>query len=624
MSTWISEQHAPEHRRLVVWESTRSRFGSSRLRPQQRRLYVRTRRASLQDRRFEAGRYLRQLAQQCASSVAVSLFSSDAQTQATALAIADASGKIRIHDQRTHQVVRTLDCHKSAVGSLSLNHAVLSSGGASGRIFETDLRAPAQHTRLVVGHKGSVSALEWQRLDGNYLASGGTDERLLVWDARSSKPLVKFPKQKAIVKALVWSPHQRGIILSAGGAKARQLRIWDTSKSNVLSEPLASVDTGSSVRSRSSQSLRAAVLTLSHFRSDTGAAMVDQLATVGHSSRSEHRWHSFPLSSDLSVRSSSTNLPSILLADEIPIAPPASLLSRKLPSSSATPLQSYSSAWILRCAPRSLSAPTKADPRSHRRENSSFPDPTPRRFACGELSLAQQGRPGGRRVPSTKLLRFASDFAFSTFCSHPHCHLLALSALCRLFLELHYAQIERALLPSKRIAKVVSMARELYLHMGLKATASPRKVEMSVLIHLPPNVHALTEVFILWHRPRSSLYPAVQVKTRHFPWSQVTPWAPLIAVQSSPCPFEAVVKKRTVSSVRKRAGRERNALHPPHDSSSLIVSKHSQLPSRGKLQRVSSVPSRKAEREREERTWGKPSPHQDTRASDPVPPRANP
>ena len=108
--------------------------------------------------------------------------------------------------------------------------------------------------------------------------------------------------------------------------------------------------------------------------------------------------------------SSGTSL--ILPPQPILTAPEAYLPSRKSPSSPAIPLQSYSSVSIPRCAPQRLAA-DKADSLS--RANYSCRARATRRFASGERSLARRRRRGGRRAPSSWLLRFAELLLATSF-----------------------------------------------------------------------------------------------------------------------------------------------------------------------------------------------------------------
>ena len=50
-----------------------------------------------------------------------------------------------------------------------------------------------------------MCGLKWS-FDGKQLASGGNDNKLMIWNQFSEKPLVKFNDHKAAVKAIAWSP----------------------------------------------------------------------------------------------------------------------------------------------------------------------------------------------------------------------------------------------------------------------------------------------------------------------------------------------------------------------------------------------------------------------------------
>ena len=73
------------------------------------------------------------------------------------------------------------------------------------------------------------------------MASGGNDNKLLIWNQFTEKPLVKFSEHKAAVKAIAWNPNQSGVLATGGGTADKCIRFWDTLKLN----PISSIDTGS-------------------------------------------------------------------------------------------------------------------------------------------------------------------------------------------------------------------------------------------------------------------------------------------------------------------------------------------------------------------------------------------
>ena len=108
-----------------------------------------------------------------------------------------------------------------------------------------DVRESIDYNARLVGHKQEVCGLKWS-YDGTQLASGGNDNKLLLWDARNTAPLAKFADHVAAVKAIAWSPHQRGLLASGGGTADRCIRFWNT----LTQTPISKLDTGSQVKTK--------------------------------------------------------------------------------------------------------------------------------------------------------------------------------------------------------------------------------------------------------------------------------------------------------------------------------------------------------------------------------------
>lgn len=132
--------------------------------------------------------------------------------------------------------------HTARVGALAWNEHILTSGSRDRSILHRDVRQPDQYFRKLVGHKQEVCGLRWNGEDGQ-LASGGNDNKLMVWDKLSQEPLYKFTDHCAAVKAIAWSPHQRGLLASGGGTADRRIKFRNTLNGTLIQE----VDTGSQV-----------------------------------------------------------------------------------------------------------------------------------------------------------------------------------------------------------------------------------------------------------------------------------------------------------------------------------------------------------------------------------------
>lgn len=160
----------------------------------------------------------------------------------THVSIGTNKGLVQIWDAEKQRRLRTMTGHTARVGALAWNDHILTSGSRDRLIFHRDVRQPDQYLRKLVGHKQEVCGLRWNTEDGQ-LASGGNDNKLMVWDKLSETPLWKFSEHTAAVKAIAWSPHQHNLLASGGGTADRRIKFWNTSTGACIQE----LDTGSQV-----------------------------------------------------------------------------------------------------------------------------------------------------------------------------------------------------------------------------------------------------------------------------------------------------------------------------------------------------------------------------------------
>jgi cell division cycle 20-like protein 1 (cofactor of APC complex) len=148
-------------------------------------------------------------------------------TQGSHIAIGTNRGQVQIWDAQTQRRLRTMMGHTARVGALAWNEHILTSGSRDRTIYHRDVRQPDQWLRKLVGHKQEICGLKWNHED-QQLASGGNDNKLMVWDKLGDEPLYKFSEHQAAVKAIAWSPHQRGLLASGGGTADRTIKFWNT------------------------------------------------------------------------------------------------------------------------------------------------------------------------------------------------------------------------------------------------------------------------------------------------------------------------------------------------------------------------------------------------------------
>jgi cell division cycle 20-like protein 1 (cofactor of APC complex) len=165
------------------------------------------------------------------------------QAQGDYLSIGTYSGIIQVWDIKKSKPIRTIRKHESRVGSIATSTKIIGSGSRDKSILLTDLREKEESFAQLIGHKQEVCGLKWSP-DEQQLASGGNDNKLFVWSSNNfSRPSCKFTSHTAAVKAIAWSPHQHGLLVSGGGTADRCIRSWDTLNNNML----GSIDVGSQV-----------------------------------------------------------------------------------------------------------------------------------------------------------------------------------------------------------------------------------------------------------------------------------------------------------------------------------------------------------------------------------------
>ncbi|XP_004555161.1 fizzy-related protein homolog isoform X2 [Maylandia zebra] len=159
------------------------------------------------------------------------------------VAVGTHKGYVQIWDAAAGKKLFALEGHTARVGALAWNADQLSSGSRDRMILQRDARTPPlQSERRLQGHRQEVCGLKWST-DHQLLASGGNDNKLLVWNHSSLSPMQTYIDHLAAVKAIAWSPHQHGLLASGGGTADRCIRFWNT----LTSQPLQCMDTGSQV-----------------------------------------------------------------------------------------------------------------------------------------------------------------------------------------------------------------------------------------------------------------------------------------------------------------------------------------------------------------------------------------
>lgn len=139
--------------------------------------------------------------------------------------------------------------HRSRIGVIESECTNVITGSRDRKIRITDLRSE-KAVATILQHRQEVCGLSISK-DLRFLASGGNDNRLYIYDYRNlSHPLKQCSSHKAAVKAISWSPLSPNLLVSGGGTADKTVKLWDVNlinSSRSSSCLIKSVDYGSQV-----------------------------------------------------------------------------------------------------------------------------------------------------------------------------------------------------------------------------------------------------------------------------------------------------------------------------------------------------------------------------------------
>lgn len=201
------------------------------------------------------------------------------------MAVATTQGKLDIFDFEKLVPIKAIQGHNSRIGAIAWKENIIASGSRDSQIMLSDIRSRKPFEKKLEGHKQEICGLSFNSFDWT-LASGGNDNKVLVWDLAKSSESVRSFEHTAAVKALSWSPHQSGILATGGGSTDKTIKLWNLKTGNLIK----STNTGSQVCClRFSKSVNELISTHGYSQNQIEiwrVADMDRVATLrGHSER---------------------------------------------------------------------------------------------------------------------------------------------------------------------------------------------------------------------------------------------------------------------------------------------------------------------------------------------------
>jgi len=175
------------------------------------------------------------------------------------LAVGNADKEVQIWDMSTMKQLRKFESLNGRVTTLAVCKDLLVEGGSDNRVLLHDLRLKNHHVATLRGHIKAVCGLAFSS-DGWYVASGGTDNKSLIWDTRRSPsssssqclcctggsvldPMYVNEQHTAAVKALSWCGSSNSILATGGGSADRCIKLFNIKTGKLVD----SINSGSQI-----------------------------------------------------------------------------------------------------------------------------------------------------------------------------------------------------------------------------------------------------------------------------------------------------------------------------------------------------------------------------------------
>jgi WD40 repeat protein len=149
------------------------------------------------------------------------------------LATCGEDGSLRLWDAATGREFRRIDVCPDGVSAVAFfpGGASVATADPSGAVLQWDIRSGAKRRELRLDGGKSASAsrmwcLAWSR-DGRYLASGGSDHWVRLWDARTGKQVRALGRHEDVVWSVAFSPDGKHV--ASAGRRDGLVHLWDVS-----------------------------------------------------------------------------------------------------------------------------------------------------------------------------------------------------------------------------------------------------------------------------------------------------------------------------------------------------------------------------------------------------------
>jgi WD40 repeat protein len=146
--------------------------------------------------------------------------------------IGESTGRVEVYNNEVNRKVRQMNIHYDRVGVIQKADSddTFLSGSKDTLIKLNDIRVRKADVVTLEKHKGEVCGLS---LINSYVASGGNDSRVLVWDLRRNCCINEIKEHNSAVKAVAWCPWKASLLATGGGSQDKKIVLWNGYKNIV-------------------------------------------------------------------------------------------------------------------------------------------------------------------------------------------------------------------------------------------------------------------------------------------------------------------------------------------------------------------------------------------------------
>lgn len=149
--------------------------------------------------------------------------------------IGDHKGQINLWDLNKVQNLISYHIHTDKITSFhSKNKFIFASSSKDGTVKTWDLRDKKSSIINYEASSQGICRVKWSR-DDQFLALGGNDNQVKIFNEKMLNPYSIFRKHKAAIRALSWDPNNYSTITSGGGKEDGNLINWNIYDNHIIS-----------------------------------------------------------------------------------------------------------------------------------------------------------------------------------------------------------------------------------------------------------------------------------------------------------------------------------------------------------------------------------------------------